>query len=172
MVYLFLNAIVRVNFAWLLEILAQLSSWENIFGMVCCFRSPTAQLIIQQRGVASELTNVIPTAIPTTENLERDMMTHLPPGDNLGTTISSPQFSQALSMFWSALQSGQAGPVIRQFGLGSEAVNAATRGNIEEFVTALQSESKTEQEHQSQDDKSKKQSSDEKKDGDESMTTD
>lgn len=109
------------------------------------------------------------------------MNMHLPPGDNLCTTLSSPQFSQALSMFWSALQSGQAGPVIRQFGLGSDAVNAAASGNIEEFVSALESEVKNngqgQAQQQGQDDKSKKQSSsaaspDKKDDDDEGMALD
>ena len=64
-------------------------------------------------------------------------------------------------MFWSALQSGQAGPVIRQFGLGSDAVNAAANGNVEEFFTALESEAKTgqEQTQQGQEDKNTKQAS-------------
>ncbi|KAL0116638.1 hypothetical protein PUN28_009938 [Cardiocondyla obscurior] len=133
-----------------------------------------------QRGVATELTNAIPAAISTTESLESAMNMHLPPGDNLSTTLSSPQFSQALSMFWSALQSGQAGPVIRQFGLGPDAVNAAATGNIEEFVSALESEAKNGQGQevpQGQDDKNKKQSPpasspDKKDDDDEGMALD
>lgn len=107
------------------------------------------------------------------------MNVHLPPGDNLSTTLSSPQFSQALSMFWSALQSGQAGPVIHQFGLGPDAVNAAASGNIEEFVSALESEAKSGQGQQAQqgqqDDKNKKQPSsapDKKDDDDEGMALD
>ncbi|XP_015523563.1 proteasomal ubiquitin receptor ADRM1 homolog isoform X2 [Neodiprion pinetum] len=58
------------------------------------------------------------------------------------------------------VQSGQAGPVVRQFGLGNEAVAAAATGNLEEFVTALETEAKTTgqtQQQQKQDDKSKKQ---------------
>ncbi|CAD7088327.1 unnamed protein product [Hermetia illucens] len=43
----------------------------------------------------------------------------------LKDTISSPQFQQALSLFSSALQSGQLGPVVSQFQLSSEAVAAA-----------------------------------------------
>jgi len=158
-----------------------LSSWGSFSGYVCCFRTATAQLIVRQRGVATELTNAIPAAISTTESLESAMNVHLPPGDNLSTTLSSPQFSQALSMFWSALQSGQAGPVIRQFGLGPDAVNAAASGNIEEFVSALESEAKNgqgQQAQQGQDDNSKKQSSpsaaspDKKDDDDEGMALD
>ncbi|XP_043256217.1 proteasomal ubiquitin receptor ADRM1 isoform X1 [Colletes gigas] len=133
---------------------------------------------VVQRGVATELTNAIPAAISASESLERAMSPHLPPGDHLCTTLLSPQFSQALSMFWSALQSGQAGPVVRQFGLGPDAVDAATSGNIEEFVTALESEAQTgqEQTQQGQEDNNTKQasptSSPDKKDDDEGMASD
>ncbi|XP_025990422.1 proteasomal ubiquitin receptor ADRM1 homolog isoform X2 [Solenopsis invicta] len=78
-----------------------------------------------------------------------------------------------------AVQSGQAGPVVRQFGLGADAVNAAASGNIEEFVGALESEAKNgqgQQAQQGQDDKNKKQSSaaspDKKDDDDEGMALD
>lgn len=131
-------------------------------GFICCSRSATAQLIVRQRGVATELTSAIPGAIGSSTSVtESSFSAYLPVGDNLRTTISSPQFSQALSMFWSALQSGQAGPVVRQFGLGNEAVTAAATGNLEEFVTALESEAKTgatatSTTAGSQDDKSKK----------------
>jgi len=47
-------------------------------------------------------------------------------------------FVQALSMFSAALQSGQLGPVVQQFEVGAEAVDAANQGNMEEFVRALQ----------------------------------
>lgn len=36
------------------------------------------------------------------------------------------------------MQSGQLGPVVQQFEVGSEAVNAANLGNMEEFIRALQ----------------------------------
>jgi len=76
-----------------------------------------------------------------TENL----LAHLPnieSKDNakqqLRETISSPQFQQALSLFSSALQSGQLGPVVSQFQLSDEAVAAATNGDLEQFVRALE----------------------------------
>lgn len=47
-------------------------------------------------------------------------------------------FLQALRTFSSALQSGQLGPVVQQFEVGSEAVSAANQGNMEEFIRALQ----------------------------------
>lgn len=56
----------------------------------------------------------------------------------LKDTISSPQFQQALSMFSSALQSGQLGPVVSQFELNAEAVAAANTGDLEQFVKALE----------------------------------
>lgn len=179
MIFSLLNTILCLNFSWLSETLALLSSWGSFSGCICCFRPATAQLIVRQRGVATELTNAI-AAISKTESLQSATKVHLPPGDSLSTTLSSSEFSQALSMFWSALQSGQAGPVIRQFGLGPEAVNAAASGNIEEFVSALESEAKSgqgQQAQQEQDDKNKKQSSsaaspDKKDDDDEGMALD
>lgn len=80
-----------------------------------------------------------------TENL----LAHLPNIDSndnakqqLRETISSPQFQQALSMFSSALQSGQLGPVVSQFQLNEEAVAAATTGDLEQFVKALEKNAK------------------------------
>ncbi|XP_015433789.1 PREDICTED: proteasomal ubiquitin receptor ADRM1 isoform X3 [Dufourea novaeangliae] len=153
----------------------QLSDLQNFLSEI---PTPAGAESVVQRGVATELTNAIRAAISASESLEREMSPHLPPGDQLCTTLLSPQFSQALSMFWSALQSGQAGPVIRQFGLGPDAVNAATSGNIEEFITALETEAKTgqEQTQQGQEDTNTKQtspaSSPDKKDDDEGMALD
>ena len=45
-------------------------------------------------------------------------------------------------MFSAALQSGQLGPLIQQFGLGSEAVDAAQKGDMEAFISALQNQDK------------------------------
>lgn len=180
MVFSLLNTVLCLNFSWLSETLALLSSWGSFSGYVCCFRPATAQLIIRQRGVATELTKAIPAVIlDSLESFESAVMNmHLPPGDNLSTTLWSPQFSQALSMFWSALQSGQASPVIHQFGLGPDAVNAAATGNIEEFVSALESEAKSgqgQQAQQGQDDKKQSSSTtspDKKDDDDEGMALD
>jgi hypothetical protein len=51
-------------------------------------------------------------------------------------------FLQALSVFSAALQSGQLGPLIQQFGLGAEAVEAAQKGDMEAFIAALQNKDK------------------------------
>lgn len=58
--------------------------------------------------------------------------------ENLKNTLACPQFQQALRTFSTALQSGQLGPVVQQFEVGSDAVQAANQGNMEEFVKALQ----------------------------------
>lgn len=148
--------IMKGNLRWLSDWVSMLRSLGTGRGagrrcarFVCCSRSATAELIVRQRGVASELTNSFPGAITATESLERAMSEHLPPGDNLSTTLTSPQFSQALSIFWSALQSGQASAIVRQFGLGPEAVNAADRGNLEAFVSAVETEVKAGQQQSS-----------------------
>lgn len=56
----------------------------------------------------------------------------------LKDTLASPQFQQALSMFSNALQSGQLGPVVSQFKLSDDAVEAANSGDLEQFVKALE----------------------------------
>jgi hypothetical protein len=48
------------------------------------------------------------------------------------------QFRQALSLFSSGLQTGQLAPLVREFELGDEAVQAAAAGDMEAFVKALQ----------------------------------
>ncbi|KAI2811205.1 adhesion regulating molecule 1 [Blomia tropicalis] len=56
-------------------------------------------------------------------------------------TIQSPQFQQALGSFSAALQSGQLGPLVQQFGLPEECVQAANSGNLEAFVRGLEKKS-------------------------------
>ena len=48
-------------------------------------------------------------------------------------TIQSPQFQQALGSFSAALQSGQLGPLVQQFGLPEECVQAANSGSMFNF---------------------------------------
>lgn len=43
-----------------------------------------------------------------------------------------------MSQFSSALESGQLGPVVSQLAVNPEAVVAASQGNMQEFVKALQ----------------------------------
>lgn len=79
-----------------------------------------------------------------------NLVVHLPaietndsPKEQIKDTVASPQFQQALSSFSTALQSGQLGPVVSQFQLSSEAVAAANTGDLEQFVKALEKDSKS-----------------------------
>jgi len=54
------------------------------------------------------------------------------------SNLHSPHFRQALGMFSSGLQTGQLAPLIREFNLGDAAITAATKGDVEAFVKALQ----------------------------------
>lgn len=54
-----------------------------------------------------------------------------------GETVRTSQFRSSLSQFCVALQSGQLGPLMTQFGLNQACVDAANLGNLEAFVRAL-----------------------------------
>lgn len=135
-----------------------------------------------QRSVdlSSALTTENLQAVLGDPNLVRELQQHLPSGiggnpppaasEQLRSTLASPQFQQALSMFSAALQSGQLGPVVQQFEVGAEAVNAANQGNMEEFVKALQKASINKEDEDNKpggDDKRKKKDESSKKDDDE-----
>ncbi len=54
---------------------------------------------------------------------------HLPPtSEGMETILTSPQFQQALGTFGSALQSGQLGPLMTQFGLSGQVATSANTG--------------------------------------------
>ncbi|CAG5124948.1 unnamed protein product [Candidula unifasciata] len=81
--------------------------------------------------------------------IQERLVPYLPEGETLPkteeglrSTIQSPQFQQALSSFGSALQSGQLGPLMSQFGLGEDVANAAALGDVEAFVKAMQETAK------------------------------
>lgn len=110
------------------------------------------------RSVNIDLSTVITTSDVVAKLISdpkraETLSVHLPntgtnetPKQQLKDTISSPQFQQALSLFSSALQSGQLGPVVSQFQLSSEAVAAANTGDLEQFVKALEKSSTKTQE--------------------------
>ncbi|XP_075546108.1 proteasomal ubiquitin receptor ADRM1-like isoform X2 [Dermacentor variabilis] len=56
----------------------------------------------------------------------------------LPATIESDKQPDALSMFSTALQSGQLGPLMQQFGMDDSVVAAANSGDMVQFVKALQ----------------------------------
>ncbi|KAM4622689.1 proteasomal ubiquitin receptor ADRM1 isoform 2-T2 [Discoglossus pictus] len=98
--------------------------------------------------LASVLTPEIMAPILANAEVQERLMPYLPSGeslpqtaDEIQNTLTSPQFQQALSMFSAALASGQLGPLMSQFGLPAEAVDAANKGDIEAFAKAMQSTS-------------------------------
>lgn len=102
----------------------------------------------QSVDLSSAITSESLQAVLNDSNLVQNLQQHLPSvgatgnqQEQLRSTLQSPQFQQAVSMFSTALQSGQLGPIVSQFEVGTDAVNAANQGNMEEFVKALQNAS-------------------------------
>lgn len=92
-----------------------------------------------------------------------DLLPHLPQGegltqtqDELRQTLGSPQFQQAMGSFQAALQSGQLGPLMGQFGMPSEVSNAAAQGNVEAFATAMEQDQNKDEEDKDKKEKEKK----------------
>uniref|UniRef100_A0A3P9ANG6 Uncharacterized protein n=2 Tax=Esox lucius TaxID=8010 RepID=A0A3P9ANG6_ESOLU len=120
--------------------------------------------------LTSVVTPEIMAPILANAEVQERLLPFLPSGeslpqstDELHNTLSSPQFQQAMSLFSSALASGQLGPLMNQFGLPTEAVDAANKGDVEAFAKAMETDSKSDHE----DDDTK-----DKKDDDEDMSLD
>ncbi|XP_056588234.1 proteasomal ubiquitin receptor ADRM1 isoform X2 [Triplophysa dalaica] len=120
--------------------------------------------------LASVLTPDVMAPILANSEVQQRLLPYLPSGESLPqsaeeiqNTLTSPQFQQSMSMFSSALASGQLGPLMNQFGLPSEAVDAANKGDVEAFAKAMEgSDTKTDDNGDSKD----------KKDDDEDMSLD
>ncbi|XP_053849313.1 proteasomal ubiquitin receptor ADRM1 isoform X2 [Vidua macroura] len=120
--------------------------------------------------LAAVLTPEIMAPILANAEVQERLMPYLPSGESLPqtaeeiqNTLTSPQFQQALSMFSAALASGQLGPLMSQFGLPAEAVDAANKGDVEAFAKAMQNSVKSDQ---------KEGDSKDKKDEEEDMSLD
>lgn len=87
--------------------------------------------VLDKISIDSEKTANLAAHLPTIETNES-------PKQQIKSTLSSPQFQEALSSFSAALQSGQLGPVVSQFELSSEAIASANTGDLEQFVKALE----------------------------------
>ncbi|XP_040187202.1 proteasomal ubiquitin receptor ADRM1 isoform X2 [Rana temporaria] len=123
----------------------QLSDLQNILATM---NVPATAEGGQQVDLASVLTPEIMAPILANPEVQERLMPYLPSGeslpqtaDEIQNTLTSPQFQQALSMFSAALASCQLGPLMSQFGLPAEAVDAANKGDIEAFAKAMQSTS-------------------------------
>ncbi|XP_059754527.1 proteasomal ubiquitin receptor ADRM1 isoform X2 [Balaenoptera ricei] len=102
--------------------------------------------------LASVLTPEIMAPILANADVQERLLPYLPSGESLPqtaeeiqNTLTSPQFQQALGMFSAALASGQLGPLMCQFGLPAEAVEAANKGDVEAFAKAMQNSASPEQ---------------------------
>jgi len=87
--------------------------------------------------------NLIP--ILSNKDVQESLRAHLPDGSTISgsekelrESIQSPQFRQAVSTFSVALQTGELGPVLAQFGLPEEAITAANQGDLQAFAQAME----------------------------------
>jgi hypothetical protein len=100
------------------------------------FNTETINSILSDNDRLSSLAEHLPNTSSTSDAAKKEDIK-----SQLKDTLISPQFQQALSMFSSALQSGQLGPVVSQFKLNDQAVEAANNGDIEQFIKALENAS-------------------------------
>ncbi|ERE70666.1 proteasomal ubiquitin receptor ADRM1-like protein [Cricetulus griseus] len=126
----------------------QLSDLQNILATMNVPAGPGGS---QQVDLASVLTPEIMAPILANADVQERLLPYLPSGeslpqtaDEIQNTLTSPQFQQALGMFSAALASGQLGPLMCQFGLPAEAVEAANKGDVEAFAKAMQNNAKPE----------------------------
>ncbi|XP_046860321.1 proteasomal ubiquitin receptor ADRM1-like isoform X2 [Xenia sp. Carnegie-2017] len=127
----------------------QLSDLQNIL-------SNMAVPKVQQTADAVDLNYVITpeNLAPMLSNPEfrRRLIPFLPAGEDLPQeesqlleTLKSPHFQQSLHAFSAALQSGQLGPIMSQFQLPQNAIEAFNRGDVQAVAQALQENSKVEE---------------------------
>uniref|UniRef100_A0A8C1ADZ6 ADRM1 26S proteasome ubiquitin receptor n=2 Tax=Cyprinus carpio TaxID=7962 RepID=A0A8C1ADZ6_CYPCA len=130
---------------------------------------PSSTQPIQLSDLQSILATMNVPTLTTEVPLDQRLLPYLPSGESLPqsaeeiqNTLTSPQFQQAMSMFSSALASGQLGPLMNQFDLPSEAVDAANKGDVEAFAKAMEGRDGKTDDGESKD----------KKDDDEDMSLD
>ncbi|XP_055341352.1 proteasomal ubiquitin receptor ADRM1-like [Paramacrobiotus metropolitanus] len=117
----------------------QLADLRNILGSV----QPTAE----QPPVdwTPALTRTVLQPLLSNKDFVDRLVPHLPQDpliphtpQEVMSTIQSPQFQQAIQAFTSAFETRQLGPLIQEFNLGAEAVQAANNGDFAAFVAAMQ----------------------------------
>jgi len=72
--------------------------------------------------------NGVRERLPSTESFENSDNDKSSVAEHLSATVQSPQFQQAINKFSMALQSGQLGPLLQQFGLSQACIDAANNG--------------------------------------------
>ncbi|EFO83437.1 hypothetical protein CRE_03157 [Caenorhabditis remanei] len=97
----------------------------------------------EKKGAAASLSDALSnvTVAEVARNHAAELSQHLPPSDDptkeLAETVRTPQFRQAADTLGTALQTGQLGPVLSQFGMNDETVAAATQGDLRKFAANL-----------------------------------
>lgn len=93
-----------------------------LFCMHWCVLEPSVSL---QEVVTPDVLRPMAQSVQVQDQLTP----HLPPTTQpVAAVLTSPQFQQALGLFDSALRSGELGPLLSQFGLGSTVTRAAAAG--------------------------------------------
>ncbi|CAF0810620.1 unnamed protein product [Rotaria sordida] len=104
------------------------------------------------------MTNENLVSLLANKDVQEKLRAHLPEDNTIPNTeeelkesIQSPQFRQIVSAFSVALQSGELGPVLIQFGLPDDAIKAANQGDLQAFAQALEKHYKKSHEEKSSD---------------------
>lgn len=125
----------------------QFSDFQNILGNLAANAGGGGRSDLDLSDV---LTLDVMAPILSNKDVQARLVEHLPESPDilakneheLRQTITTPQFKKALSSFCMALQSGQLGPVFKQFDLPDEVSNAAAQGNLEAFAKAMEAHAK------------------------------
>lgn len=121
----------------------QLDDLQNILSSMNIppISSQAAEPLEESIGLTEVVTPDILRPLSNDPVVQEQVESHLPPtSEQLESVLTSPQFQQALGTFSGALQSGQLGPLMGQFGLGGQVVDAANAGSVNGFAEALQGE--------------------------------
>lgn len=125
----------------------QFSDFQNILGNLAKSSNGSAATDLDLSEV---LTLDVMAPILSNKDVQARLIEHLPDSPDilpkseaeLRQTLTTPQFKKAMSSFCMALQSGQLGPVFKQFDLPDEVSNAAAQGNLEAFAQAMEAHAK------------------------------
>jgi len=121
----------------------QLSDLQNILGNL---NAPgTTAGTRQDLDLSEVVTLEVMAPILADKSIQEKLCQYLPDSDilpkneqELRNTLTTPQFKKAMSSFSSALQSGQLGPLMKQFDLPEQVMLAAAQGNLIEFSKAME----------------------------------
>ena len=94
------------------------------------FLTPFVSVTEENIGLNDVITSDVLRPLSSDGSVQEQLESHIPhTSESVADVLTSPQFQQALGVFGSALQSGQLGPLMSQFGMGQEVVSAADTGS-------------------------------------------